>query len=126
MNSIKYCILLNVKCLSVIWKNIDYNIADAFNNNDGKFTAPVDGIYYFYLQVHSYGSKHADIYLYINGSFKASAYRNEDGHYDTVTLSSQLKLKKGDIVWARFAGYFNSSGDTRYAFFEGHLIRQMN
>ena len=106
--------------LLVIWKNTEYNIGNALNINDGKFTAPVDGIYFFYLQTWSYGSNYAYIDFYLNGSQKSYSHRNEDGEHDMITLSSQFKLNKGDTVWAYFNGYVT------HTFFEGHLIRQIN
>ena len=95
------------------------------NIDDGKFTAPVDGIYHFYSQARSYGANSAGIYFWLNGSEKSYGHRNEDGEYDTVTLSSQLKLDKGDTVWVYFSGYFNSPTYAPLTFFEGHLIRQI-
>ena len=95
------------------------------NINDGKFTAPVDGIYYFYSQARSYGTNTAHIGLFFNGSEKSYAYRNEDGENDTVTLSSQFKLDKGDTVWVGFFGYFDNPTNAARTFFEGHLIRQI-
>ena len=96
------------------------------NVNDGKFTAPVDGIYFFYSQARSSGTYTALIYFYVNGSDKAYTYRNEDGEHDTVNLSSQFKLNKGDTVWVRFDGYYYYPTSEYYTFFEGHLIRQIN
>ena len=109
----------------VIWKNTEYNIGNALNINDGKFTAPVDGIYFFYLQAQSRGSNDAQIRFVVNGSNKSYSYRDEDGEYDMVTLSSQFKLNKGDTVWAYFRGYFNYPHNEIHTFFEGHLIRQI-
>ena len=66
------------------------------------------------------------MYFFVNGSPKTHAYRDEGGEYDMITLSSQLKLNKGDTVWPQFTGYFESAGYAQLAFFEGHLIRQLN
>lgn len=96
------------------------------NANDGKFTAPVDGIYYFYSQARSSGDKYATIYFYMNGSEKSYAYRDEDGENDTVTLSSQFKLNKGDTVCVRFEGTFYYPDQPDRTFFEGHLISKIN
>ena len=112
--------------LLVIWKNTEYNIGNALNINDGKFTAPVDGIYFFYLQTWSYGSNYAYIDFYLNGSQKSYSHRNEDGEHDMITLSSQFKLNKGDTVWAYFQGNFYYPNEKLHTFFEGHLIRKIN
>ena len=64
--------------------------------------------------------------FYVNGSQKSYIYRNEDAEEDTVNLSSQFKLNKGDTVWVYFGGYFNAPGRDTLTFFEGHLIRQIN
>ena len=96
------------------------------NINDGKFTAPVDGIYFFYLQAWSHGSNYAQIHFYLNGSQKSYSYRDEDAEHDMVTLSSQFKLNKGDTVCAYFTGYVYYPADKLHTFFEGHLIRQIN
>ena len=117
--------LLWILCL-VIWKNTDYNIGNGLNTTDGKFIAPVDGIYSFYSQAESLSSKSAYIGFYINESAKSNTYRNEDAEHDTLTLSSQFKLHKGDTVWVCFTGYFYSPTSASYTFFEGHLIRQIN
>ena len=114
------------KTFKVIWQNIDYNIGNGFGENTGKFTAPVDGIYFFYSQSKTYGSKNAEILLQVNGSSKAYARRDEDGEHDTVTVTAQYKLQKGDIVNVYFYGYFYNPSNSNYAYFEGHLIRQIN
>ena len=54
--------------LSVIWQNIDYNIGDGYDSSNGKFTAPVDGIYFFHSQGWAYGSNEAFIRFLVNGS----------------------------------------------------------
>ena len=110
----------------MIWRNPQYNIGNGFNTNDGKFKAPVDGIYSFYTQAHSYGNKYAQILFMVNGSQQSYAKRHEDGDTDFVTLSSQFKLNKGDTVWVYFNGWFYNPTYERNTFFEGHLIRQIN
>ena len=110
----------------MIWRNKEYNIGNGLNINDGKFTAPVDGIYFFYSQAETHGSKNAYIAFYLNGKEKSYAYRDENGEYDTLTVSTQYKLDKGDTVWVRFSGYFSNPTNPRDTFFEGHLIRQIN
>jgi len=112
--------------LLVIWKNTDYNVGNGYNIIDGKFTAPVDGIYSFYTQAESLTSNYSNVAFYINGSHKSNTYRNKEGEHDTLTLSSQFKLNKGDTVWVYFTGYFFNPRSASYTFFEGHLIRKIN
>ena len=113
--------------LSVIWKNIDYNIGDGYDSINGKFTAPVDGIYFFHSHGWAYGTNEAYIRFLVNGSNKVIAHRNQDtGEYDTVTLTAQFKLNKGDTVNAYFGGKFYSPIRSDHAYFEGNLIRQIN
>ena len=96
------------------------------NINNGKFTAAVDGIYFFYSKAQSIASSSAKIDFYVNGSSKSYAYRDEDGERDAITLSSQFKLNKGDTVWVYFNGHFSNPTYLYSTFFEGHLIRQIN
>ena len=42
-----------------------------------------------------------------------------------MILSSELQLNKGDTVHASFDGKF-ANNDSRYVYFEGRLIRQIN
>ena len=62
----------------------------------------------------------------MNGSQKTIAYRNEDDGYDVVTASAQFKLKKGDTVHVYLSGTWYKPSSSVTAYFEGHLIRQIN
>ena len=62
----------------------------------------------------------------MNGTYKTDAYRNEDAGYDIVTVTAQFKLKKGDIVNVYFNGYWYNPANSAYAYFEGHLVHQIN
>ena len=62
----------------------------------------------------------------VNGSIKSYVYRDEDGGYDMLTISSQFKLNKGDTVWVTYFGTFHTPSRAISTFFEGHLIRQIN
>ena len=62
----------------------------------------------------------------MNGSYKTFAIRDEDGEHDTVTAVAQLKLQKGDTVHVYFNGYFQNPSHYQNAYFEGHLISQIN
>ena len=110
---------------SVPWNTIQYNIGDCFNG--GIFTAPFDGIYYFNVHARTYSNKDTDIYLQVNGSDKSRSYhKNSDsGGYDTLTLSCQFKLQKGDSVNVRYSGTFFRPDYVQWNHFEGHLISKI-
>lgn len=62
----------------------------------------------------------------MNGSAKTTSYRNGyDGH-DPLNAIAQFKLKKGDSVNIYFGGPFYNPVSKYNAYFEGHLIRQIN
>ena len=105
------------------WETVGYNLGNAFNGNTGKFTAPVDGVYSFNLQTRSRGSNSAELQLRRNDNdLKAISYREENGGSDTLTLSSQIYLNKGDTVCIWMLGYFDAINAFNIAYFEGHLI----
>ena len=112
--------------LLVIWQNIDYNIGDGYDSTNGKFTAPVDGIYFFHSHGRTYGSSTAYIRFFVNGAYETFSYRDEDDGHDTVTVTDQFKLNKGDTVYVYFHGKFYNPAYPHYTYFEGHLIRQIN
>ena len=111
---------------SVPWSKIEYNIGGAFNS--GVFTAPLDGIYFFNVHARTYSNKFTDIYLQVNGSDKSRSYhRNRDDvGYDTLNLSCQFELQKGDFVNVRYLGTFFRPEYHQWNHFEGHLISEIN
>ena len=62
----------------------------------------------------------------MNGTEKTLTLRDEDDGHDTVTATAQFKLKKGDTVNVHFYGTWYNPATSSYAYFEGHLIRQIN
>ena len=65
----------------------------------------------------------------MNGSWKTHAHRYEGlgwAEHDTVTATTQFKLQKGDTVHVYFSGYFFEPNHGYNAYFEGHLISQIN
>ena len=109
----------------VPWSKIEYNIGNGFDN--GVFTAPLNGIYFFNIHARTYSSKVTDICLQVNGSDKSRSYhKNSDSRgYDTLNLSCQFKLQKGDIVNVRYEGTFFRPEYYKWNHFEGHLITEI-
>lgn len=75
------------------------NKGNVYNRSTGKFTAPIDGTYVFFVAVNAYGSKILYLKIVHNGSSKVRTYtRNGAGHM-TGTNTAVLQLDRGDSVW---------------------------
>ena len=108
----------------VIWKNLEYNIGNAFDEVKGTFTCPHEGIYSFYATAQVYYSQFGNVYIYVNGSSKVQIYVNTDkSSFDQSSPNGVFKLKKGDTVNIRMNGYFNYANSECFrTYFQGHLI----
>ena len=105
----------------MIWKNLEYNIGNAFDETKGTFTCPYDGIYSFYATAFVWGSNSGNIYIYVNGSKKVQ--QQISSGYGDISSHGVFKLKKGDTVHIYMTGYFhyaNSQGNR--TFLQGRLI----
>ena len=51
--------------------------------------------------------------------------RDEDGGYDHISTSIQVKLNAGDTFTMSFDGHFCGPNHYHNTYFEGHLIRQI-
>ena len=110
----------------VTWHTTGYNLGNAFNGNEGTFTAPVDGVYSFNLQTRSRGSNSAELQLRVNDrDIKAISFRADNQGRDTLTLSSQIYLNKGNTVRIWMLGYFDAINNFNIAYFEGHLVNKI-
>ena len=106
----------------VLWEKTRYNFGKTFNINDGTFTAPVHGIYYFYSQAKTKGGGSAIIDL--QGACGRYSWLENNVGMDFVTLAATCELYKGSTVWVRLKGYFSTLRDEIH--FDGHLIRQIH
>ena len=110
----------------VIWKNEEYSYGGGYKSRNGKFIAPRLGIYFFNAQGRTCGGHAANIYFYLNGSRKTIANRDEYRDCDNVTATAQFKMSKGDTVTVYFEGRFYDPTRSEHAYFEGHLIDQVD
>ena len=114
--------------ISVIWKSVNYNIGDAYNEATGKFTSPYRGIYFFYATSPVHGRYSGDTYIYVNDVEKVHHYiQNDDKHvFDSASPTAVLKLNKGDTVHVHMSGTFHWAGsDCARTYFQGHLIDKL-
>jgi len=113
-----------------------WNTGGHYSTSTGKFTAPVDGVYYFEAQAMTTGHSNNDniqdmVSLETNngrltyGRQRRTYFRSEDdanGYYTTSSASS-ANLSAGDTVWfQRKSGHTWSYSNYHYTYFTGWLI----
>lgn len=110
---------------TLVFSHILTNIGGGYSNQDGVFTAPVDGSYVFFCKITHDSNRNDMIYQFIlNGSVKTQtlAYGRSDHAYRTTSNLIVMQLIRGDRVWIKmFRGgdhyYYGAGGDQSFSGF---------
>ncbi|RUS82326.1 hypothetical protein EGW08_009916 [Elysia chlorotica] len=112
------------KNTDVPFDNIVTNIGDGFNNETGRFTAPVDGTYVFSVTVAAQARRRAAVELSLNGRMVMTVWAESLPFWGTSSGTAILNMRSGDQVWlvllqraAFLYGYM-------YSTFSGHCLYQ--
>ncbi|XP_035682834.1 complement C1q tumor necrosis factor-related protein 3-like [Branchiostoma floridae] len=104
------------------------NVGGAYNEETGKFVAPVGGVYFFTFtgRIHPTDSK-CYLLLMKNGQRMVGLYESSGGephnHSQSSSNSAILYLQPGDQVWVRLSrGHDLYSNSGRFVTFSGFLI----
>lgn len=88
---------------TVIFDNVSLNEGNAYDNNSGIFTAPLDGIYSFTWTILTKAGKYFVTEIVLNGQQVTNNQADGRGlnGYPMTTSHANIKMKKGDKVWIR-------------------------
>jgi hypothetical protein len=109
----------------VVFNTAAYNVGSSYNTANGRFTAPITGLYAFTFQLYlNPGNTNAPIGFTINGTMEIFFLQNVA--LNGIGLSTQISLAANDYVEVRVrdvvggsATIFNGGDHTQ---FTGHLI----
>jgi hypothetical protein len=112
---------------TIVFNSVNLNQGGHYNNTNGRFTAPVAGVYHFTFStlVYNMGSA-SSVYLYINGGngYNMSSfgtYGQFSGSYAGQGAAASVYLNAGDYVTM----YFSHAGTNLhggYTWWSGHLV----
>ena len=103
----------------LIFTTVQLNIGSCYNSSNGRFTAPVTGIYYFSYQF-LMSSSNPDIVLRINGGNTNPISESYGGPYNQNSAAQIVSLSAGDYVQVNVVSGTAYGG--AYNNFSGYLL----
>jgi hypothetical protein len=109
-----------------IFNATEYNIGSCYNTSNGRFTAPVAGVYQFNFYSIVLGAyTDAAIAFRKNGGYPASGYNIHfsptTGNWSNIVYTTSLYLNAGDYVYMTSGAATNYHGDD-WSSFSGYLV----
>ena len=107
----------------LIFTNEDFDIGGGYNNTNGRFTAPVTGVYHITYNVFTTGVAQRRLStLRLNGNnYTEITHESADDSLNSLSCSVSMRLNINDFVSVyTTANIINTS--TLYCYFTGHLV----
>ena len=112
----------------IVWNLVAYNIGSHYNNTNGRFTAPVTGLYYFtaYTLVQYDSGGEWRMAFYKNGSPNLGSeviHQKAADSWQTLHINSHVYMNANDYVTV-YMTYSSGAlyNDAGYNQFSGHLV----
>jgi len=117
---------------TIVYGATSRNTGSHYSTSNGRFTAPVDGVYsfsvYHWHKTNTAGD--AYLYFYLNGSSLLAEFRNTRGsshsEYQRVGFIQNFYLNANDYVTVQASGssggVLHTSSGAPYSYFSGYLI----
>lgn len=111
-----------------IFNLTEYNIGGCYNTSNGRFTAPVSGVYQFNFYTIVWGAvTNGGISFRKNGGFPASGYNvhfspNLSGAWSNVVYTTSIYLSAGDYVNVLNIGPYTQFHGQDWSSFSGYLV----
>ncbi|XP_019926227.3 structural maintenance of chromosomes protein 2 [Magallana gigas] len=83
----------------LVFPHVVTNNGNGYTPSTGKFTAPTDGTYVFFVTVNTYDSNYIYLDLVLNGSNKVRTMSHSSASFMTGTNMAVLQLYTGNSVW---------------------------
>jgi len=113
----------------IVYDTVFVNTGNHYNNSDGKFTAPVTGVYFFSFGcIKSGNSNLARLYLRKNGSSNFTEDRHlrmptgGDGYGENGAITYIVSLTASDYVQVYLSEGTVHADNDNYTYFNGYLI----
>ncbi|XP_002831132.3 complement C1q tumor necrosis factor-related protein 6 [Pongo pygmaeus] len=113
---------------TLLFERVFVNLDGCFDMATGQFAAPLRGIYFFSLNVHSWNYKETYVHIMHNQKEAVILYAQPSERSIMQSQSVMLDLAYGDRVWVRLFkrqrenAIYSNDFDT-YITFSGHLIK---
>ncbi|XP_062574644.1 multimerin-2-like [Saccostrea cucullata] len=112
---------------TLVFPSVITNEGNGYNPSNGIFTAPIAGMYVFFLNVQSYYRETIYVDIVLNGSTRVrtmAVSNKSDDYYEAGPNLVVLTIQKGDAVWIKHysgSGYYHDGPITTFSGFLIHM-----